>query len=153
MQRWRVAIALRTLHRLRDGRLVFTGAARTPGQSEAESMAGVAAALGVPDDLLELEDQSRSTWENITFALELIDRSGVEYEQLCVVSDPVHAMRGRRYVARQRPELAPRLVRAEDYRVGEHPLLKVLSVAYELERMLWYQRRWITDGLPIASGR
>ncbi len=167
MQRWRVDVAVRSL-RARPGgtsgaaqdghddpvdvdaasRVVFTGAARRPGRPEAEAMAAYGRRRGLPDQVVVLEDRSRSTFENIEHALAIIG----DAEQLAICSDPLHACRGRRYVCRQRPELTARLVRADDYRPFEHPLLKVASVAYELPRIAWIRRRQLVPALPLHAG-
>jgi hypothetical protein len=57
-------------------------------------------------------------------------------------------------VRRQRPELAPRLVRARDYRPGEHPLLKLAAAAYEMPRLVWIRRRLLVTALQLhPTGR
>jgi uncharacterized SAM-binding protein YcdF (DUF218 family) len=139
MQRWRVDIAVRSFRRAPASRVVFTGAAWKQGRSESEAMAAYARRLGVPEAAILLERRSRSTWENIEQALVMVG----DAEQLAICSDPVHAARGRRCVVRQRPDLAPRLVVADDHRVLEHPLLKLVSVGYEVPRMLYNRSRWL----------
>jgi uncharacterized SAM-binding protein YcdF (DUF218 family) len=73
-----------------------------------------------------LEDESRSTWENVENAIPLIDG----FERIKIVSNPFHAEKARLYLARQRPDLAVRLVRGADYRFGEWMPLKVVFAAY-----------------------
>jgi vancomycin permeability regulator SanA len=140
MQRWRVDIAVRSLARVPHSQVVFTGAAWKRGRQEAVAMAAYARRCGVAEDAVLVEATSTSTWENIERALGLVG----DVEQLAVVSDPLHAARGRRYVVAQRPELTARLVRADDFRFFEHPWLKVASVAYELPRIAWNRRRLLT---------
>jgi uncharacterized SAM-binding protein YcdF (DUF218 family) len=59
-------------------RLLLTGGdpARR-GQSEAERMAEVAAAAGVPVAALALETQSRTTWENALLCRQWLERQGL----------------------------------------------------------------------------
>ena len=51
---------------------------------------------------------------------------------IAIASTPLHAARARRYLARQRPDLAGRLTSADDYRFGERWPLKVTTVGYAL---------------------
>lgn len=144
-QRWRVDIARRSLAAVGSAssvRVVFTGAAWKNGRAEAAAMAGHARELGMPEESIVVEDGSHTTWENIAFSLPLLE----DVEQLAVVSDPLHAARGRRYLLAQRPELAGRLARADDYLAFERLPLKVASLAYEVPRVAWLRRRWLTRG-------
>lgn len=74
-----------------------------------------AAVLGVPEAKIQVEPRARSTWENIAFSLPLAE----EAERIAIASDPFHALRARRYVEEQRPDLAAKLTPAEDYRFLE----------------------------------
>ncbi|PRY12856.1 YdcF family protein [Kineococcus rhizosphaerae] len=131
MQRWRTRIAVRT-----PGRavLVFSGYARDGLPSEAAVMARHAVeGLGVPADRVRTEEEASTTWENVEFTLARLDGA----RRVAIASSPVHALRARRYLARQRPDLAARLVRAADYRFGERWDLKALTVLYDVGRSLW----------------
>jgi uncharacterized SAM-binding protein YcdF (DUF218 family) len=57
--------------------LLSGGATATTGETEAGHLARVAAALGVPDQDLIIEDRSRTTVENVTRAAALLGRLGV----------------------------------------------------------------------------
>ncbi len=129
VQKWRTEIAVRSMPASAGGVLVFSGG-RTRGAdvSEAETMAAYARELRVPDDRILLETRAASTWQNIRLSLPMIDR----YDTIVIASDPVHAARGRRYLGRQRPDLAGRLALADDYRFGERWWLKTSIAAYEL---------------------
>ena len=127
LQRWRVAIGVRTLRGHQDGVLVLSGAARE-GPSEAQVMARLAAAAGVPRSRLVLEEKATTTWENVARTAPLVEG----YPQVAFASAPLHAARARAYLARQRPDLAGRLVGAEDYRPLERPALKVATAGYRL---------------------
>ncbi|WP_218961908.1 hypothetical protein [Actinomyces ruminis] len=52
--------------------------------------------------------------------------------RIIIVSEPVHALKARLFLRRQRPDLAARLARARDYRPGEDLLHKPASVALGL---------------------
>lgn len=94
LQRWRVAIAVRTLRRHQDGVLVLSGAARG-GPSEAQVMARLAAAAGVPRSRLVLEEEATTTWENVARTAPLVEA----YPQVAFASAPLHAARARAYLA------------------------------------------------------
>jgi uncharacterized SAM-binding protein YcdF (DUF218 family) len=130
MQKWRTQIAVRTLGRVDDGWLIFSGGiTRSAKESEAAVMARYAVSvLGVPSERVVVEEQARSTWDNVLFSLPLIDAGGSE--QIAIASDPFHAEKARRYLAVQRPDLTARVVRAADYRVFERWWLKLPSMAY-----------------------
>jgi len=91
-------------------------------------MAAYAVQLGVPAERIRLETGSRSTWENVRFALPMIETC----DWIAIASDPMHAARARRYALQQRPDLGGRLVFAQNYRFAERWWLKVPTAAYEL---------------------
>lgn len=125
LQRWRTELAVQTGPR---ATLVFTGGARTGERSEAAQMAGLARALGVPDERIVLEEESHTTWENVTNVVPLLE----DADRIAIVSNAVHARRARRYLTQQRPDLAARLVPAADYRLFDHWWLKPILAGYEL---------------------
>jgi uncharacterized SAM-binding protein YcdF (DUF218 family) len=131
MQRFRARIGARTLAHAPNGNgvLVFTGGpTRGAARSEASVMAAYAVeALGVAADQVRIEPEARSTWENVRNSLPLADGA----DRIAIASDPLHAARGRRYLVAQRPDLAPRLVGAADYRLFEQWWLKTPSAIYE----------------------
>ncbi|MDO4900061.1 YdcF family protein [Actinomyces sp.] len=95
--------------------LVLSGGAVAGPVPEAELMARYATeGLGYSGPIV-LEDASRSTWENIAAAAPMIEAA----DRIIVVSEPVHALKARLFLRRQYPNLAARLVRADDYRLAE----------------------------------
>ena len=123
VNRWRVRAALRSQAQGRS-RLVLCGGAAGGPVAEAEPMARYARERGFRGELA-LETKSRSTWENVLGAVPLIE----DADRIKIVSNSLHAEKARRYLRRQRPDLADRLVPAEDYRFGELlPLKPVLAV-------------------------
>jgi uncharacterized SAM-binding protein YcdF (DUF218 family) len=142
INRWRVRAGLRSIDpRARSSRLVLCGAAyHRGGLSEAALMARYARKeRGFTGDLL-IEEESRSTWQNVANAIPLIEGT----DRIKVVSHSVHAQRARLYLQHQRPDLAHRMVRA-DYRLGEWVLLKPLFAVYELLKMAKAKRTLNTD--------
>ncbi|OZB83837.1 YdcF family protein [Microbacterium sp. 13-71-7] len=126
VNRFRVRAALRTL-RGEDDVLVFSGGAVRGPEPEAEILARYAVAQGFPGRIL-LEAQSRSTEENIRNSIPLLE----DAEEIAIVSNALHAERARGLLRARRPDLARRLIRAEDYRFGEIPVIKAVSAALAL---------------------
>lgn len=148
MQRWRCQIAVRSVTPERTSRLIFTGAARDGGPSEAGVMAGYARdVLGVPAGQIALETQARTTWQNVEFTVPLAEQA----DTIKFASDSLHAARARRYLCAQRPELAARLRAGDDYRFGERWWLKVATAAYELVRVLWRSRGLVSGAAARRS--
>lgn len=129
LQEWRVDIAVRSRTSART-RLVVSGGGPAGRVSEAEVMGRYARSLGVPAELVALETRSRNTWQNVAFSLPLLEGA----RTIAVASSPTHAARARRYLLRQRPDLAARLVPADDFRLGERPRWKATTLAYGVAR-------------------
>lgn len=128
LQRWRTEIAARTSS---TAHLVFSGYARGAGPSEAAVMADYAErVLGVAPQRIRREEAARTTWENIAFTVGDLAAG----KRIAIASTPIHALRARRYLTRQRPDLAARLVPADDYRLGERWGWKVRTVVYDVGR-------------------
>jgi uncharacterized SAM-binding protein YcdF (DUF218 family) len=129
VQRWRCRIAVRSLDPGRSSVLIMTGAATRGRRSEAEVMAGYARDIpGVPAHQVMLEEQARSTWDNIKYSLPLAE----PFTAIKIASDPFHVRKAHRYVARIRPDLVTRLEPAGCYRPGEYLPLKAAVVAHEI---------------------
>jgi hypothetical protein len=131
LNRWRVQAALRSLDEsVPDSRLIFCGATRPGGSvSEAELMARYALGeCGASSEQIRLEEQSRTTWENIQNAIPFME----DADSIKVISNPLHALRGRLYLECQRPDLARRLRRGADYRFGEKCWIKPFFAVYGL---------------------
>lgn len=80
------------------------------------------------DGTVFLEDQSRTTWENVANVIPLLE----DVDRIKIVSQPAHALKARAYLRRQRPDLADRLVPGDDYRPGEWLIVKPLLALYGL---------------------
>ncbi|MFF7949573.1 YdcF family protein [Streptomyces griseorubiginosus] len=133
INRWRVRAGLRsvTADGARETRVVFSGGENGAGGTEAQLMADYARSALAFDGTVLLEDRSRTTWENITNVIPLIE----DADRIKIVSQPAHALKARAYLRRQRPDLAAKLVRAEDYRLGEWVLVKPLLALYGLRTL------------------
>ncbi|WP_098240300.1 ElyC/SanA/YdcF family protein [Streptomyces formicae] len=130
INRWRVRAGMRSLATdgARGTRVIFSGGAIGGGAAEARLMADYAKSQLGFDGTLLLEDRSATTWENITRVIPLIE----DVDRIKIVSQPAHALKARAYLRRQRPDLAARVVRAEDYRAGEWMAVKPLLALYGL---------------------
>ena len=126
VNRWRVRAGLRSLDPAARTRLVLSGGATTSGRTEARVLADHAVAVLGYDGPLLLEEESRTTWENVARVLPLVE----DADRITIVSQPAHALKARVYVARQRPDLVGRLTRGADHRWGEWLLLKPALAAY-----------------------
>lgn len=113
------------------GTLVMCGGAVGGPIPEAELMARYARhRLGHTGTVIT-ETESRSTWENIANVAALIE----DADRIKIVSNTLHGEEARAFLRRQRPDLARRLVRADDYRLGEQILLKPVMAVVGLVRL------------------
>lgn len=126
VNRWRVQAGVRSM--APGSRLLLCGGARQAGAtSEAALMAGYAlGTLGVDPAVVSLDESSMTTWENVAHAIPAIEQA----RRVAVVSQPLHALKARWYLRRQRPDLADRLVRGREHRLGEGWARKPLYAAY-----------------------
>ncbi|MFI7246051.1 YdcF family protein [Streptomyces qinglanensis] len=124
VNRWRVRAGIRSIGTAAEHEtcVIFSGGAVGSSVPEARLMAGYArSVLGFEGRVL-LEERSATTWENIANVLPLLESA----DRIKIASQPAHALKARAYLRRQRPDLAERLVRAEDYRPGEWLIVKPL---------------------------
>ncbi|MCG7202695.1 YdcF family protein [Streptomyces arenae] len=142
INRWRVRVGIRSVSV--DGThrtvVVFSGGAIGSSVAEAELMADYAVSVREFDGTVLLEDRSATTWENITNVIPLIE----DVDRIKIASQPAHALKARAYLRRQRPDLAEKLVRADDYRPGEWTVVKPLLALYGL---------WTLRGLKADERR
>lgn len=130
INRWRVRAGIRSIaaDSVYDTRVIFSGGATSGGAAEAQLMADYAKSVLEFDGRVILEDQSATTWENITNVIPLLE----DVDRIKIASQPAHALKARAYLRRQRPDLAEKLVRADDYRPGEWMVAKPLLALYGL---------------------
>lgn len=143
INRWRVRAGIRSIaaDSARGTRVIFSGGTAGSGRAEALLMADYAKSGLAFDGTVLLEDRSRTTWENITNVIPLLE----DADRIKIVSQPAHALKARAYLRRRRPDLAERLVRADDYRPGEWMVAKPLLALYGL----WTLRGLKTDERKI----
>ena len=132
LNRWRVRAGIRSGQpELGSSRLVLSGRSVGAAISEADLMAAYARqSCGYTGELIT-EPESRSTWENIRNVIPLIE----DADRIKIVSNCLHAEKGRAYLWQQRPDLAERLMPAADYRFGELILLKPALAALGLKNL------------------
>jgi uncharacterized SAM-binding protein YcdF (DUF218 family) len=132
LNRWRVRAGIRSQHpHAASSRLVLCGGPTASHIPESMLMAAYA-----KDELhyageLDTETESTSTWENIRGAIPLIENA----DQIKIVSNSLHAEKGRIYLGYLRPDLAARVVPAKDYRFGELWLLKPVLAVIGLQNL------------------
>ena len=123
LNRFRVRAGVRSMSpTARTSVLVLCGGAGAGHETEADLMARYARDELGYDGPIRLDRHSHSTWENIQNAIPLIK----EAEVIKIVSNSLHAERGRGYLWKLRPDLAHRLQRGEDYRLTEMTMVKAL---------------------------
>ncbi|GAB1511173.1 hypothetical protein JCM33774_32150 [Actinophytocola sp. KF-1] len=118
VNRWRVRAGLRSFDG--PGVLVLSGGPVAGGRPEAALMAAYARDVCGYRGPLAVDTASRSTWQNVANVIPLVEGA----DRIKIVSHSLHAEKARGYLRRQRPDLAARLVRGRDYRLGEWLLLK-----------------------------
>lgn len=135
VNRYRVRVGLRTRHGLGDV-MVFSGGAVRGAVPEAVLMRDYATGRRRYRGRTLVEKESRSTHENVRNVIPLIE----DAEAIAFASHAPHAEKARAELRRLRPDLAERLVRADDYRLGEIPVVKgVVLVRLSLVRL---RERW-----------
>ncbi|MFC9660471.1 YdcF family protein [Nocardia sp. NPDC127606] len=133
MNRWRVRAGLRSIDpHASETRLVLCGGACAGPETEAALMGRYAVETCGYGGELVLEESSRSTWENIAFAIPYLK----DVDRIKIVSLPTHAETARAYLAEQSPELAIRLVPGREYRFGEWLPLKPVFALYGVAKNL-----------------
>ncbi|GAA3548231.1 hypothetical protein GCM10022222_34780 [Amycolatopsis ultiminotia] len=149
VNRWRVRAGLRSVRdgRGQDTRVIFSGGADGDDVSEARLMAGYARSVLGFDGHVLIEDTSRTTWENVTNVLPLLE----DVDRIKFVSQPAHAFKARAYLRRRRPDLAGKLVPAHDYRPGEWLLLKPLLALHGMVALRGLEPA--ERKLPLRPGR
>lgn len=130
LNRYRVRAALRSVDPAAERSvLVFCGGAVGGAVPEAELMARYASEECGYTGPVRLDADSATTWENIRNAVGFLE----EFGTIKIVSNSLHAEKGRAYLWKQRPDLAERLVRADEYHLGELTLVKPIAVFASLK--------------------
>lgn len=141
VNRWRARIALRTAETYAPSAesvaIVCSGGAVHGEVSEAELLRD-----HIVDQLqwsgpVQVETESKSTWENIRNVLPLLESA----DWIAIASNGLHAEKARAYLRVQRPDLADRLVPALDYRLGEMILVKPLFAVVGLAKLRTRRRK------------
>lgn len=127
IQRLRVAAGVGAMRRHECERIVVSGGSVHTRPVEAATMAALAEQAGVPKTAIVVEDQARTTWENVSLSLPLLP----EGDAILVASDALHAQRGRRYVCEQAPARCDRAFTAPAYSPFAHLGWTLGSALYE----------------------
>lgn len=135
VNRYRVRAGIRSIDRGADTTVVMCGGTVEGDIPEAVIMQRYAREELEYTGRMLLETRSRSTWENIENAIPMIEHADV----IKIVSNSPHAEVAREYLRQQRPDLAERLVRADEHRFGEIVPMKI-GAALRLVLFRWQHR-------------
>ena len=135
VNRYRVRAGIRSIDRRADTTVVMCGGTVEGDTPEAVIMQRYAREELEYTGCILLEAESRSTWENIENAIPMIEHADV----IKIVSNSPHAELAREYLRQQRPDLAERLVRADEHRFGEIVPMKI-GAALRLVLFRWQHR-------------
>jgi uncharacterized SAM-binding protein YcdF (DUF218 family) len=134
INRYRVRVALRSIDpRASDTVLVFCGGAVHSAVPEADLLLRYARDERGYTGPYILERESTTTRENIRNTVDILE----DFDTVRIASNTLHAERARAYLWMLRPDLGRRLARAQDYRFGEIPVVKIA----EAVRVAWSVRR------------
>ena len=133
-QRRRVAAGVDAFRRAQCSTFVVSGGDPHSSKPEADAMALIAFELGLTSKQVVAERASRNTWENIGNSLPLVAGA----KQIYVVSDALHAQRGRRYLCRRAPERCSD-ARPYGYYTPGDPLGKLRGAWHELGAYILYR--------------
>lgn len=124
LNRYRMRAAIRSIDpRAWESVLVICGGAVAGSIAEADLMERFARdELGYAGRVV-LDRTSTTTWENIENAIPLIE----DADSITIVSNSIHAQKARLYLRSMRPDLARRLSRGGDHRLGELPFVKPVA--------------------------
>jgi uncharacterized SAM-binding protein YcdF (DUF218 family) len=132
LNRYRVRAGLRSLDpEVTESVLVLCGGGVGGDVPEAELMARYARTKRGYVGPIRLDLESTTTWENIQNAIPLVE----DMDAIKIVSNSLHAEKGRAYLWKLRPDLARRLRRAQEYRFGEIALVKPLAALVGLRNL------------------
>lgn len=132
VNRYRVRAGLRSLDPdVPESVLVLCGGAVGGPVPEAELMARYARDERGYAGRIRLDTESASTWDNIRNAIPLVE----DMDAIKIVSNSLHAEKGRAYLWSLRPDLARRLRRAAEHRFGELSLVKLFAAAVGLRNL------------------
>jgi uncharacterized SAM-binding protein YcdF (DUF218 family) len=135
INRYRVRAGIRSVDRDAHSTVVMCGGTVEGDVPEAVIMEQYAREELDYTGRIVLEPDSRSTWENIENAIGLIEHA----DRIKIVSNSPHAEVAREYLRQQRPDLADRLVRADEHRFGEIVPMKI-GASLRLLLFRWQHR-------------
>jgi uncharacterized SAM-binding protein YcdF (DUF218 family) len=135
VNRYRVRAGIRSIDRGAQTTVVMCGGTVEGDTPEAVIMQRYAREELEYTGRMLLETESRSTWENIENAIPMIEHADL----IKIVSNSPHAEVAREYLRQQRPDLADRLVRADEHRLGEIVPMKI-GAALRLVVFRWQHR-------------
>lgn len=137
INRYRVRAGLRSQDRAATQAVLVLCGGRVGGDvAESELMARYARDECGYTGPIRLDSESTTTWENIRNAIPLLE----DMNTIKIVSNSLHAEKGRAHLWDLRPDLARRLQRANEHRFGEIVWVKPLAAAIGLRNLARLQR-------------
>lgn len=144
VNRYRVRAALRSIDpQVTETVLVLCGGAVASQVPEAVLLERYARDLGFTGEIV-LDRDSRTTWENIANAIPFVE----DADSIKIVSDSLHAEKGRACLWALRPDLAVRLRQGGEHRFGERTLVKPIVVLHGSRRL----REMADADVPAQEG-
>lgn len=137
--------------------IVFTGGfgRLTPKEwkiSEAKTFFNIATSMDVPSEKIILEEKSTTTWENIEFTRELLNKRGIIPKKMIVIVSPYLQRRTFLTFKKKWPELEVVMVssvdRFDDYiKISQTPKRELINfLVGEIYRLIEYpKRKWLEN--------
>ena len=113
------------------------------GEAEADKFAAVAQKMGVPKEVILIENKSTNTGENILFAQQLLKEKGLDPQSFIVVQKPYMERRSyatfKKYWPNKKLVVTSPQISFEQYPNDEIPLEKVINIMVgDLQRIKIY---------------
>jgi uncharacterized SAM-binding protein YcdF (DUF218 family) len=124
--------------------------------TEAERFARIAQAMGVPEEVILIENRSTNTGENITFTQQLLKEAGIEAHSFIVVQKPYMERRSYATFKKHWPDkqlvvTSPQLSFTA-YATDEIPLEKVIHIMVgDMQRIKIYPAKGFQIEQPIPD--
>ncbi|HHD92520.1 MAG TPA: YdcF family protein [Candidatus Portnoybacteria bacterium] len=113
------------------------------GEAEADKFAAVAQKMGVPKEVILIENKSTNTGENILFTQQLLKEKGLDPQSFIVIQKPYMERRSyatfKKYWPNKRLVVTSPQISFEQYPNNEIPLEKVINIMVgDLQRIKIY---------------
>ena len=125
-------------------------------ESEADKFAKIAVDMGVPEEVILIENQSANTGENILFTQRLLEEKGLNPRHFIVVQKPYMERRSYATFKKHWPEknlvVTSPQISLEDYPNEEIPMERVIQIMVgDLQRIKIYPEKGFQIDQPIPE--